>query len=71
MDKWALSPNTNEFIIHTPHLPRPWFNYLTNGRYFALTSQTGGGLKRAPETPSPAVCIRINPPEAPAGVFQI
>ncbi|MFC1584006.1 GH36-type glycosyl hydrolase domain-containing protein [Fibrobacterota bacterium] len=41
---WHFDKSTNEFIIHTPHTPRPWINYLNNGRYFALVSQTGGGF---------------------------
>ncbi len=43
MNKWYFSEDNNEFVICTPHTKRPWINYLTNGRYFALTSQTGGG----------------------------
>lgn len=38
-----FSPDGREFIIDTPVTPRPWANYLTNGRYCALISQTGGG----------------------------
>lgn len=32
-----------EYVIHQPVTPRPWANYLTNGKYCALISQTGGG----------------------------
>ena len=33
-----------EYIINTADTPRPWVNYLTNGRYASLCSQTGGGF---------------------------
>ena len=33
-----------EYIINTADTPRPWVNYLTNGQYAALCSQTGGGF---------------------------
>jgi len=32
-----------EFIITNPNTPRPWINYLSNGEYCSLISQTGGG----------------------------
>lgn len=32
-----------EYVIIRPDTPRPWINYLTNGLYCALVSQTGGG----------------------------
>lgn len=44
MTDWAFSDDNREFLIHTPYTPRPWINYLTNGRYYALVSQTGGGF---------------------------
>lgn len=44
MKIWHFSEEHNTFLIHTPFTPRPWINYLTNGDYFALTSQTGGGF---------------------------
>jgi cellobiose phosphorylase len=44
MNNWYFSEDNNEFTIRSPYTPRPWINYLTNGRYFALTSQTGGGF---------------------------
>ena len=34
----------DEYIITEPETPRPWVNYLTNGTYCALVSQTGGGF---------------------------
>lgn len=34
----------NEYVITHPETPRPWVNYLTNGSYCALVSQTGGGF---------------------------
>ena len=33
-----------EYIVTTPHTPRPWINYLTNGDYCALCSHVGGGF---------------------------
>ncbi len=39
----AFSPDGREYVIHNPATPRPWANYLTNGAYCALVSQTGGG----------------------------
>ncbi|MHC4176693.1 MAG: GH36-type glycosyl hydrolase domain-containing protein [Planctomycetota bacterium] len=39
MADWSFSKDNREFVIHTPYTPRPWINYLTNGRY-----QTGGGF---------------------------
>lgn len=38
-----FSDDSREFIITRPDTPRPWINYLTNGAYSALVSQTGGG----------------------------
>jgi cellobiose phosphorylase len=38
-----FSEDGKEYIITSPNTPRPWINYLTNGRYCALVSQTGGG----------------------------
>jgi len=38
-----FSEDGREYIIKRPDTPRPWINYLTNGRYCALCSQTGGG----------------------------
>lgn len=38
-----FSDNGKEYIITRPDTPRPWANYLTNGRYCAICSQTGGG----------------------------
>ena len=38
-----FSKDAKEFIITNPNTPRPWVNYLTNGRYCALVSQTGAG----------------------------
>lgn len=37
------SGDSTEFIITNPDTPRPWINYLSNGKYCALVSQTGGG----------------------------
>ncbi|OFX14830.1 MAG: hypothetical protein A2Z18_01965 [Armatimonadetes bacterium RBG_16_58_9] len=38
-----FSEDGSEYIITRPDTPRPWANYLTNGRYCAICSQTGGG----------------------------
>lgn len=38
-----FSKKGDEFIITRPDTPRPWINFLTNGHYCALVSQTGGG----------------------------
>ena len=32
-----------EYLIHTPHLPRDWFNYLWNAEYLASVSQNWNG----------------------------
>ncbi len=36
--------SAREFLIREPNTPRPWINYLSNGEYCALISQTGGGF---------------------------
>ncbi|HBA84497.1 MAG TPA: hypothetical protein DCZ95_10425 [Verrucomicrobia bacterium] len=33
-----------EFVITDPHTPRPWINYISNGEYAGVVSQTGGGF---------------------------
>jgi len=38
-----FSKNGKEFIITRYDTPKPWINYLTNGRYTSLISQVGGG----------------------------
>lgn len=38
-----FSEDGTEYIITRPDTPRPWANYLTNGKYCAICSQTGGG----------------------------
>jgi len=38
-----FSEDGREYVITRPDTPRPWINYLSNGRYCALCSQTGGG----------------------------
>ena len=38
-----FSEDGREFIVTRPDTPRPWANYLTNGRYCAICSHTGGG----------------------------
>lgn len=39
-----FSPDGKEFVIHTPHTPRPWINYLSNGDFCSLVSHVGGGF---------------------------
>lgn len=39
-----FSPNGREYIITRPDTPRPWINYLTNGKFTSLCSATGGGF---------------------------
>lgn len=43
MDYGDFSDDKKEFIIKRFDTPTPWMNYLCNGRYAALISQTGGG----------------------------
>ncbi len=43
MDYGHFSPDGREYVITDPVTPRPWANYLTNGKYCSLISQTGGG----------------------------
>ena len=38
-----FSKNGDEYIINRPDTPKPWVNHITNGKYCALISQTGGG----------------------------
>jgi len=38
-----FSEDGREYVVERPDTPRPWANYLTNGRYCAICSQTGGG----------------------------
>jgi len=38
-----FSQDGKEYIVTRPDTPRPWINYLTNGKYTALCSATGGG----------------------------
>lgn len=38
-----FSDDGREYVITRPDTPSPWINYLSNGRYCALCSQTGGG----------------------------
>lgn len=41
---YGLFQNENmEFSIKDVNTPRPWINYLTNGSFVSLISQTGGG----------------------------
>jgi cellobiose phosphorylase len=38
-----FSKDRTEFIITRPDTPAPWINFLSNGRYTRLISNTGGG----------------------------
>lgn len=42
-DYGHFSEDGREYIITRPDTPRPWINYLSNDRYCALCSHTGGG----------------------------
>ncbi len=45
MNKYGhFSKDRMEFVITRPDTPAPWVNYLSNGRYHALISNTGGGF---------------------------
>ena len=43
MSYGAFSEDGREYVMTRPDTPRPWVNYLTNGKYCAICSQTGGG----------------------------
>jgi cellobiose phosphorylase len=38
-----FTDDNREYVIIRPDTPRPWINYLTNGKYCAICSHTGGG----------------------------
>ncbi|MFA5088064.1 MAG: hypothetical protein WC552_03415 [Candidatus Omnitrophota bacterium] len=38
-----FSPDGLEYIVTTPHAPRPWINYLTNEKYCSVISHCAGG----------------------------
>ena len=38
-----FSEDGREYVITRPDTPRPWVNYLSNEKFCALCSQTGGG----------------------------
>jgi cellobiose phosphorylase len=40
----CFSEDGREFIITRPDTPAPWVNYISNGRYTGLVSNTGGGF---------------------------
>ncbi len=45
LDKYGyFSQDGKEFIITRPDTPAPWVNYISNGRYTGLVSNTGGGF---------------------------
>jgi cellobiose phosphorylase len=39
-----FDPDQREYVITRPDTPRPWFNYLMNGTYVAMISNTAGGV---------------------------
>lgn len=39
-----FSQDGKEYIVTRPDTPRPWINYLTNGKFTSLCSATGGGF---------------------------
>jgi len=39
-----FSADGTEFVVKDPNTPRPWINYLSNGRYCLILSQGGGGF---------------------------
>ncbi|MHB0912760.1 MAG: GH36-type glycosyl hydrolase domain-containing protein [Armatimonadota bacterium] len=38
-----FSDDGREFVITRPDTPAPWVNYISNGRYTGLTTNSGGG----------------------------
>ncbi|MCE5322230.1 glycosyl transferase family 36 [bacterium] len=45
LDKYGyFLDKEREFVITRPDTPAPWVNYMGNGRYFGLISNTGGGF---------------------------
>ncbi len=45
LDKYGyFSDDGREFVITRPDTPAPWVNYISNGRYTGLVSNTGGGF---------------------------
>lgn len=42
-NKYGRFLDDGAFEILRPETPRPWVNFLSNGRYGAIVSQTGGG----------------------------
>lgn len=42
-DYGRFSDDGREYVITRPDTPRPWINYLSNEKFCALCSQTGGG----------------------------
>lgn len=45
LDKYGyFDDDAREFVITRPDTPAPWVNYISNGRYTGLVSNTGGGF---------------------------
>jgi len=43
-DYGYFTEDGREFVITRPDTPAPWVNYISNGRYTGLVSNTGGGF---------------------------
>ena len=43
-NKGYFSKDGKEFILNDPRLSMPYIHYLSNGRYCAFLTHTGGGL---------------------------
>ena len=43
-DYGCFTEDGREFVITRPDTPAPWVNYISNGRYTGLVSNTGGGF---------------------------
>ena len=39
-----FDPEASEYVITRPDTPRPWVNYLMNGNFVSMISNTGGGV---------------------------
>ncbi len=44
MEYGHFSEKEKAYVITTPETPTPWMNYLNNGKYCAMVSNTGGGF---------------------------
>ena len=44
MEYGYFDGKNKEYVITKPDTPTPWINYLNNGKYCAMVSNTGGGF---------------------------